>query len=176
MRGRILVGEQGGVHVMLFRGDVRLTLCKALDDYLADVLKDPCIRSIVVDLSETENIDSTSLGLLAKLSIESGRRFGYRPTLVSTRPDITRIIEAMGLDDVFNLVHEQLAHEEQLGELPPCAANEDQVRTRVLEAHRILMGLNEQNREVFRDLVATLEAECGEPRFSRPASLGASPR
>ena len=50
MRGRILVGELDGVHVLLFKGDVRLTLCKAMDDYLAGMLEDPCIRSIVVDL------------------------------------------------------------------------------------------------------------------------------
>lgn len=176
MRGRVLVGSRDGVHVLRFKGDVRLTLCKAIDDYLGCLLEDPCIRSIVVDLTETDNIDSTSLGLLAKLSIESARRFQYRPTLVSTRPDITRIVEAMGLDDVFNLVREPLMHEEQLGELPPCAATEDQVRARVLEAHRVLMSLNEENRETFQDLVATLEAECGEPRLSRAVSRAAWPR
>lgn len=176
MRGRILVGDRDGVHVLLFQGDVRLTLCKAMDDYLEGMLRDPCIRSIVVDLSGTENIDSTSLGLLAKLSIESSRRLGYRPTLVSTRPDITRILETMGLDEVFNVVLQPLEHEEQLGDLPPCAATEAQVRTRVLEAHRILMSLNEQNRAAFQDLVVTLEADCGEPEVSPCASRSASLR
>jgi len=171
VRGRILVGDHDGVHVMLFKGDVRLTLCKAMDDYLEGMLEDPCIRSIVVDLSETENIDSTSLGLLAKLSIEAGRRYGYRPTLVSTQPDITRILETMGLDDVFNLVQEPLVHEDQLGDLPPCAATEDQVRARVLEAHRILIDMNEQNRVAFQDLVVALEAECPEAALKRRAFL-----
>lgn len=176
MRGRILVGEHDGVHVMLFKGDVRLTLCKAIDDYLERVLHDPCIRSIVVDLSETENIDSTSLGLLAKLSIESTRRYGYRPALVSTRADITHIIETMGLDDVFNVVQAPLQHEEQLGDLPPCAATEEQVRARVLEAHRTLMSLNERNRAAFQDLVAELETHSADPMVSRSPSLSASPR
>jgi hypothetical protein len=31
------------------------------------------------------------------------------------------------------------------------------VRSKVLEAHRILMGLNESNREAFHDLVSALE-------------------
>jgi anti-anti-sigma factor len=156
---------------MLFQGDVRLTLCSAIDAYLERILADSCMRSMVVDLSEAESIDSTSLGLLAKLSIETGRRFGYRPTLVSTQTDITRILETMGLDEVFNVVDEALAREEQLGELPPCAASEDQVRSRVLEAHRILMALNEHNREAFQDLVATLEDEFATPVISRSAAL-----
>lgn len=170
MRGRILVSDHDGVHVMLFRGDVRLTLCAAMDEYLERILAEPCMRSVVVDLSEAESIDSTSLGLLAKLSIETGRRFGYRPTLVSTQPDITRILETMGLDEVFNVVHEPLSREEQLGDLPPCAASEDQVRARVLEAHRVLMSLNEHNREAFRDLVAALEEETQGASLSRFAS------
>mgnify|MGYP002785836307 FL=1 len=170
MRGRILVSDHDGVHVMLFRGDVRLTLCAAMDEYLERILAEPCVRSVVVDLSEAESIDSTSLGLLAKLSIETGRRFGYRPTLVSTQPDITRILETMGLDEVFNVVHEPLSREEQLGDLPPCAASEDQVRARVLEAHRVLMSLNEHNREAFRDLVAALEEEAPGAPLSRFAS------
>ncbi len=171
MRGRILVGDHDGVHVMLFRGDVRLTLCAAMDDYLQRILKDPCVRSVVVDLTETESIDSTSLGLLAKLSIETDRRFGYRPTLVSTQADITRILESMGLDEVFNMVGEALEREEQLGDLPPCAATEEQVRARVLEAHRTLMSLNEQNRSAFQDLVETLESEDQTATLSRRASL-----
>jgi anti-anti-sigma factor len=171
MRGKIMVGDHDGVYVMLFLGDVRLTMCTAVDGYLAHMLDDPCIRSVVVDLSRTESIDSTSLGLLAKLSIEADRRYGYRPTLVSTRPTITRVLTSMGLDDVFNLVEGPLVREDQLGELPPCAASEEQVRERVLEAHRVLMGMNERNRDAFRDLVATLESEIDSAGASRRALL-----
>lgn len=160
MRGRILIGDHDGVYVLLFQGDVRLTLCTAVDAFLDRMFGDDDFRSVVVDLAETDSIDSTSLGLLAKLSIQAGRRFGYQPTMVSTRPDITRILVSMGLDDVFNLVEEPLEHGEQLGELVCCAATEDEVRARVLEAHRILMDMNETNRLAFQDLVATLEAEC----------------
>lgn len=159
MRGRILVGEHDGVYVLLFKGEVRLTLCTAVDGFLERMFGNDCFRSVVVDLSQTEFIDSTSLGLLAKLSIQSQKRFNYRPVLVSTRPDITRVLRTMGLDDVFNLVEQPLVHVEQLGELPPCAASEEEVRQRVLEAHRILMDMNEHNREAFQDLVTTLEAD-----------------
>jgi anti-anti-sigma factor len=166
VRGRILVGDHDGVYVLLFQGDVRLTLCTAVDGFLDRMFQDAHFRSVVVDLGQTESIDSTSLGLLAKLSIQAARRFHYRPTLVSTQPDITRVLVTMGLDDVFNLVEEPLVQDDQLGEVPQlgelsCAeASEDEVRQRVLEAHRILMDMNESNRAAFQDLVATLEADC----------------
>ena len=160
MRGRILVGDHEGVYVLLFQGDVRLTLCTAVDGFLERMFDDDDFQSVVVDLAQTDSIDSTSLGLLAKLSIQASRRFGYRPTLVSPRADITRILDTMGLNDVFNVVQEPLEHQEQLEELACCSASEAEVRTRVLEAHRILMDMNEINRAAFQDLVTTLEADC----------------
>jgi anti-anti-sigma factor len=160
MRGRIMVGNHDGVYVMLFQGDVRLTLCTAIDAFLDRMFQDARFKSVVVDLASTETIDSTSLGLLAKLSIQADRRFGYRPMMVSTRPDITRVLTTMGLDEVFNLVEQPLVHDEQLGELPCGCASEGEVRERVLEAHRLLMAMNDSNRAAFQDLVATLEADC----------------
>ncbi len=166
MQGRILVGSHDGVYLIVFEGDVRLTLCTTVDVYLEKMFLDRAFRSVVIDLSRTENIDSTSLGLLAKLSIQAEKRFDYRPTLVSTNPDITRILLSMGFDEVFNLQETPLEQEEQLTELPKMVATEADVRQRVLEAHRTLMSMNDANEAAFQDLVAALEAE----------SLAAPPR
>lgn len=171
MLGRILVGSYDGVYAMVFEGDVRLTLCAAVDDYLEKMFSDPDFRSVVVDLSKTENIDSTSLGLLAKLSIRACERFGCIPTLVSTRPDITRILVTMGFEDVFHIVEEPLEHTGQLGELPVTECSQEALRRRVIDAHRTLMVMNESNREAFEDLVATLEGEARPVSGPRRASL-----
>lgn len=159
MQGRILVGQHDGVYLIAFEGDVRLTLCTTVDVYLEKMFQDENFKSVLVDLSKTENIDSTSLGLLAKLSIQADKRFHYRPTLISTRADITRILLSMGFDEVFNLVETPLEHKEQLAELPHLQSSEEGIRQRVLDAHRTLMSMNETNREAFRDLVETLETD-----------------
>jgi anti-anti-sigma factor len=169
--GRILVGTHDGVYVIVFEGDVRLTLCTAVDGYLERMFRDSSFRSVVVDLSRTESIDSTSLGLLAKLSIQADQIFGYMPTLVSTRSDVTRIFKSMGFEDVFHFVEEPLRYTEQLGELPMVDASHEDLRQRVLDAHHTLMSMNESNREAFHDLVAALEAEAPPVRAPRRASL-----
>lgn len=156
--GKILVAEHDGVYLMRFVGDVRVTLCVTVDSFLDEMFGDENFNSVVVDLSRTEGIDSTSLGILAKLSIQAQDKFGFVPTLISTNADITRMLRTMGFDDVFNIVEEPIEAEDQLGELPQRIASEDDVRQRVLEAHRVLMSLNEANREAFHDLVETLEA------------------
>jgi hypothetical protein len=86
---------------------------------------------------------------------------GVVPTVVSTRPDITRLLVSMGLDDVLQIITEPLEHKEQLGELERKHASEEDLRQRVIEAHQALMSLNESNREAFKDLVSTLEGSPG---------------
>ena len=156
--GRILVGNGDGTYLLKFVGDVRLSLGAAFDEFLDRLFRDTGLRSVLVDLSQTEAIDSTSLGALARLSVQAQARLGCPPTLVSTRADITRLLTTMGFDDIFHIVHEPLRDTRQLGDLPKSDLAQGELRERVLAAHRHLMALNDGNREEFEDLVATLEA------------------
>jgi anti-anti-sigma factor len=159
VQGRILVGSHDGVYVLLFEGDVRLTLCTAVDGYLEKMFRDKAFKSVVVDLSRTQSIDSTSLGVLAKLSIQADKLFNFRPTLVSTQRDVTRILLSMGFEDVFNILEEPLQHREQLGELPSLKSSKADIRQLVLDGHKTLMAMNAANREAFHDLVVMLESD-----------------
>ncbi len=155
--GKIQFAEQDGTFVLKFVGEIRLTLCSALDATIDQIFSSLNFSSIVIDLTESCSVDSTTLGLLAKLSILSRQKVGLLPTLVTTHPDITRLLHSMGFDQVFNIVDQPLPTPEQLADLPNQDQSEEVVKAKVLEAHRILMSLNESNREVFRDLVMALE-------------------
>ena len=61
------------------------------------------------------------------------------------------------VDQVFNIVDRPIPCPECLTDLPSQDQNEEVVRSKVLEAHKILMGLNDSNREAFHDLVNALE-------------------
>ncbi len=156
--GRILVGNGDGTYLLKFVGDVRLSLGAAFDEFLDRLFRARKLRSVLVDLSGADAIDSTSLGALARLSVQAQKCLGCVPTLVSTRADITRLLVTMGFDDIFHIVHEPLEDERQLGELPRSDLSACELRRRVLAAHHHLMALNESNRDEFEDLVATLEA------------------
>jgi len=177
--GRIQFAEQNGVCVFKFSGEVRLTLSAALDEAIKQLQSREDIGSIAIDLSEACSIDSTTLGLLAKLSILAKEKTHLLPTLVSTQADINRVLQSMGFEQVFNLIEKPLAPPVQLHDLPPLTQSEEQARIRVLEAHRILMQLNESNRAAFADLVETLgsvpasNTTAPEPDFSRSKARGA---
>ena len=159
--GKVLVAEKDGVHVVKFVGDVRVTVGHVIDTFLNTILKSDDFRSVVIDLTETVGIDSTSLGLLAKISIQTKKIYDIVPTIVSTNDDITRILISMGFDQVFLIITESIDESIELGELPVQNPPEHVVREKVLEAHQVLMELNQKNHLVFKDLVVALENEMG---------------
>jgi anti-anti-sigma factor len=161
--GKLLVAEQDGVHVLKFVGDVRVTLGPTIDAFLTALMKTEDFRSVIIDLTETKGIDSTSLGFLAKISIGAKDIFGIVPTIVSTNDDITRILLSMGFDQVFLIIKEPMESSIEMGEVPVKDVAEEDLREKVLEAHQVLMQLNEDNQNTFRDLVVALQREQENP-------------
>ncbi len=156
---KILFADQDGVQVLNFVGDVRVCLGPTISTYLASIDKRRGVRAIVIDLRETTGIDSTSLGLLAKISLRSQDQFNTLPTIITTNEDITRILLSMGFDQIFVIDQEAQYSCDQFGELPPKIVPDAVLRDQVLEAHKTLMGLNQNNLIAFQDLVAALEQE-----------------
>lgn len=156
---KILQAEKQGIYVLKFIGEIRLNLCSTLDNLVDSITLDPQFKTVVIDLTETEIIDSTTLGLLAKIAMAAHKQSHVLPTLISTSPDITRIITSMGFDKIFIIVREPASCIEELEEIPVLRASEQDVRNKVLDAHKVLMGLNKQNREEFKNLVRALECE-----------------
>lgn len=155
--GKILVAEHNGVNVIKMVGDVRLTLCVSFDAFIDAMFGAESFCSVLFDLSEAQAIDSTTLGLMAKISLSASRRCCDKPAVLSSKPGITRLLESMGFDDIFHIVAAAQLPFDGINELPQTATSENQVKTRVLEAHRILMELNQTNSDTFKELVETLE-------------------
>ena len=160
MNGKIQVGNHEGVYVICLQGDVRVTISGSFDHYIEAMLSDSRFSSVLVDLSQASAIDSTSLGVLAKLSLAVQGRYAKLPTLLCSNPDILRVLANMGYDDVYAIVDEQYHSAQNLADLPMSTdMDEDLMRERVIDAHRTLMAMNETNANTFKDLVAALEAE-----------------
>ena len=73
--GTILFAQVENVQVLKFLGDVRVTLGPTISRYLESIGQDAKLKSIIIDLTEAIGIDSTSLGLLAKISLSAPKNF-----------------------------------------------------------------------------------------------------
>ena len=153
----MLAANEGGAYVLRFVGDVRLTLCASIEDYVEQMLDAPDFSSVWVDLCDAEGIDSTTLGQLAKLAIAVEQRYNFRPAIFCCDSGINRLLRSMGLDRLFEM-HEKTCCATGFAQLLPMVpGSEDSVRERVLDAHRVLMGVSPENRARFSELVSTLE-------------------
>lgn len=161
--GQILVAEHSGVFVIKMVGDVRLTLCISFDQFIEGMFSHPDFATVLFDLSGAEAVDSTTLGLMAKISLLSEQKLGRYPVILSTNDGIDRTLETMGFEDIFTIVSDLQAPLTAVEPAKPvelsAQGSDTQIKETVVEAHRYLMQLNEANKETFTNLVNMLEAE-----------------
>jgi anti-anti-sigma regulatory factor len=157
--GRILAASQDGAYVIRLVGDVRLTLCTSMDDFFQHMFDDPNFASVWVDLCDAEGIDSTTLGLLAKLALKVEETYGFKPAIYSCDPGINRLLKSMAFNQLFELHEEACSNPDDISEIPTVQGSEESVKQKVIEAHRVLMDISDDNRDRFKDLITALE--CG---------------
>ena len=155
-KGQILVGEHEANYLIKMVGDVRVTLCTSLNQYISTIFKRDSVDSVLIDLREAEGLDSTTLGLLAKLALHSKRKYGIVPLLFCTNEGILKTLNVMALAELFDIVSSANADEIPLSELP-CNPDEERARLDVLEAHKLLIEINPGCEAEFLDLLSYLE-------------------
>ncbi|MDE0841736.1 MAG: STAS domain-containing protein [Porticoccaceae bacterium] len=158
--GKILVYDEAGNYLLKLTGDVRVTLCGTLNRHMETIFGSQVVNGVVVDMLEAECLDSTTLGVLAKLGIHCQREYGINVQVFCYHPSILRTLDCMGFDEIFD-IHEGL--------LSPCGTVSDlamvtpevgETRRQVLEAHKILIQLSPKNSDQFTDLIQALESGC----------------
>ncbi len=161
-KGKIFVGQTDGNYLIRMSGDVRVTLCASLNHYVESIFGDQNVKSVLVDLLETQGVDSTTLGLLTKLALLSQRHYGIVPLIFCDDPGILKTLESMSLDELFTVIREAPPGSDKAGPLDELIcdkSDEAEARRSVLEAHRLLVEVNPQCEPEFIDLIRYLEDE-----------------
>jgi anti-anti-sigma factor len=157
--GNVLHACHDDVHVLRFIGDIRYTLSPSIDRFLEGIFAGPKPAGFVIDLTETSSIDSTNLGLLARIARRMQSIDAGRVTIVSNRANINSVLTSMALDEVFDIVEDAVLEAVASQEVPKENTDKETLAHTLIDAHRALMDLNERNREIFRDVVAVMEKD-----------------
>jgi len=176
--GKIQYAVHNGSYIIKLNGDVRAVFCASIDSLLNTILTDEHLTGILIDLTAVNNIDSTSLGMLAKIAVKTKEKLDTKPIIVSDNPDINRILDTMGFKKVFYILSQvpifvenkknlpegseesrNFTLQDMLKEIPQVTITQQETCSKVLEAHRVLMDLNSSNKEIFKNVVDELEKE-----------------
>jgi anti-anti-sigma regulatory factor len=165
--GRVTYAAEGDWHVLRYFGRVDYTMAPAIERFLDGLPHGPTqpVRPFLFDLSCARLLDSTNLGLIARV-VERARAEGAGRSLVlSQSGDIDDVVRSMGFEAIVDLTAERPG---SVREGTSCSDEEvvtdettsqgEMLRT-MLEAHRALAGLDEEETGQWRDVVTMLEAE-----------------
>jgi len=158
-QGQILYAKVDRTYVIKFAGEVRYTICAPLSAFVDRLESQSDFDDVVIDLTDTEAIDSTNLGTLARIANLVQDRFHHKTTLVSSNEDVNHVLHTMGFYQVFNIDEHPLTEKIRVSDFPAVDEPERRTAKAILDAHRMLASLNEPNRKLFRDVLEALERD-----------------
>ncbi len=157
--GHVEYASLKGTHIFKLIGEVRAQSCISLDKLLNRIEQQQNVVGAIVDLTETTFIDSTVLGILAKLGLKLKQVHHIQAVMLSTNPDITTLANSMGLGQVFVILNYCKEPQVCTRELCEEEITHNTMLKTVLDAHKTLMQLNENNQNMFEPLVKQLQKE-----------------
>ena len=156
--GKILVSDNQGNYLLKFVGDLRVTLCGSLNRHMETIFGSQDVKKVIVDMLEAEGLDSTTLGLMAKLGLHCRKKYGINVRVFCQNPSILRTLDCMGFDEIFDIIQEVPTIDGELHSIESVSSEVDEIRRQVVEAHKLLMQLNPENSKEFTDLIRALES------------------
>lgn len=151
-------GHRDQLSWLCFEGAIRYTECRELKAFLDQVVLPEMGDTMVIDLHEVPTIDSTGLGLLASIGRHCLNHFSRRAVILCPDGQVAQCLRAMQFDKLFTLT-DKLDPPVELPLAPvvkPPPPGEPLANV-MLNAHKELSEVDEQNRSRFVDVVEQLE-------------------
>lgn len=164
MKGQILTARLDDVEYINFIGIVRYSDCSGLESYI-DQLFRSCegISEIAINLENADMLDSTALGLLARISIEFKKITDKQPVIFVKKGELANILRRVCFDQVFRIMLSksnnldlQTHNDINFVELVDVPVDENKVLESVLLAHKSLADISVDNEHYFTDISKAL--------------------
>lgn len=147
--------------IVALKGQLRYLDARLLRGFIDELLRREQHDTVILDLRELEAVDSTGLGLLARVGRTTLER-GRRSVIVCSVRDIVTCLRSMAFDTMFLILEEwPFADEASLAEVPleHCDDSAEVMARFLLEAHQDLAGLSEENQRAFSAVISALAAD-----------------
>ncbi len=161
--GLIQVANLDATEYIRFYGIVRYSHCSGLELHIDQLFKNQTFEHIVIDLTHADILDSTALGLMAKIAIELRKLKREQAVIIVGDGELKNILKRVCFDQVFLILGQQEAVENNnkntnqankqkyraLSQLP---LGEEKLLETVIKAHKNLSQLSHKNENLFRDI------------------------
>ena len=151
-----------GTYFVKLSGHLSFNYSASLSDLVKKICETDSLQGVLVDLREAKMIDSTHIGLVARLALETQKKTGQQITIVSSVRDVTQSLKNTGLQHLAVLL------DAPTGEMPPpdsiqaLPESKRNIAEIILEAHKTLLEIHDDNKTIYQDIVEMLEASINE--------------
>lgn len=154
-----LYGEMEGKAFVRFIGNATMKNSKTLED-LFEKLFESNKKEIVLDFEKCNYMDSTMLGLIAKTAIKFKKSWGLAIYALNTPNIILTSLKSTGVNKLMEFIEDTNIKVVEVKKLETKDFDSKEEKTKhILDAHRTLMELSDENKEVFKNVVNLLEGE-----------------
>lgn len=158
MDGAIYAATIDNIEYVKFFGTVRYSHCAGLESHIDSIFENPEFEEIVIDLDDADILDSTALGLLARIAIELKKITDLKPVVFVKNGELLNILKRVCFDQVFQIITEdKIDAKGEYRELVSSPEDEQRVLTRVIKAHEYLAEVDEKNSQLLKDITKTLK-------------------
>jgi len=157
--GKYQFAKNNTFYMIKMSGNLKYTGSGGFDSFIENIFSNIENKEMFIDLTDAEYLDSTNLGILAKIADTVQTDFNKRTTIISSNPDITTLLINIGFDDYFTIIDENPETDTLLEDISDIVSKDRNMAIMMLEAHKSLMELNSKNKKIFSSVVKLLEDE-----------------
>lgn len=153
-----------GIFFIRLIGDLEFNSSSRLETLLSWIKENRSIKRLVIDLSYAQTIDSTNLGMIARLGLYAHQKHEHMPILSpGAAAQVKQTLSKFQLHQLFRWKGEDESFGIEDGAfirlLGPVEEAEVSICERAIEAHRALVSLGEGNPSEFNSVIAGLQIE-----------------
>jgi len=138
-------------------GAIRHTLCSSLDILVRKVIEQEEVDKFVIDLRPATYLDSTSLGLIARMARHMKEKSSEKLVLISTNDDVNQILTSVQFSSIANIFDKWKDLPEKFLEVEVFAEEVQSHREMIMKSHQELATIHEDNRKKFNAVIQSLE-------------------
>ena len=156
---KYLAGEYDGKLFIKIVGNATMKNSKTLDLLFDKVFKE-AEKDIVIDLEDSNYMDSTMLGLLAKTAIRLKKTWNKKMYIMNIPNSVGMSLKSTGVDKLMEFIEKEKVGEVVTEKLETRDFGVKSEKSQhILDSHKVLMELNDENKVIFKNVVNLLEQE-----------------
>ncbi len=158
--GQLLVAEEGPMALMQVIGRGTFKLAVGFKSWIEQLIASTTVRTVMLDLSKCTSLDSTFMGLMVTLAIQSRKRFAL--LVVNATQQHHELLDGIGVMRVWRYVDTavpEMNWTSLADAVSGSVALDSTTRELIVAAHKTLMEVDERNIPKFKDVVELMQQE-----------------